>query len=106
MKRRVSYLNSSCFIFLYLLVLMVLGVQFHVDPKEGNPEDDEEKEQERLAKRFAKRARMNRILEAYEGDNEFSRSRLIDEDTSMQIELKTMKVHTRSNDFCFHHLLK
>jgi hypothetical protein len=58
----------------------------------GNPEDDDEKEQERLAKRFAKRARMNRILEAYEGDNEFSRSRLIDEDASMQIELKSMKV--------------
>eukprot|EP00804_Cyclotella_cryptica_P025850 CCRYP_002714-RC/>CCRYP_002714-RC protein AED:0.01 eAED:0.01 QI:82/1/1/1/1/1/3/769/1160 len=66
-----------------------------VDEEEatGSPEDDEEKEQERLAKRFAKRARMNRILEAYEGDNEFSRSRLIDEDTTMQIELKSMKVH-------------
>jgi hypothetical protein len=49
-------------------------------------------DQQRLAKRFAKRARMNRILEAYEGDNEFSRSRLIDEDASMQIELKSMKV--------------
>lgn len=36
---------------------------------------------------------MNRILEAYEGDTEFSRSRLIDEDASMQIELKTMKVN-------------
>ncbi|KAL3785044.1 hypothetical protein ACHAWO_008572 [Cyclotella atomus] len=56
-----------------------------------NPEDDEEKEQDRLAKQFAKRARMNRILEAYEGDTEFSRSRLIDEDVSMHIELKTMK---------------
>lgn len=45
-----------------------------------------------MAKQFAKRARMNRILEAYEGDTEFSRSRLIDEDVSMHIELKTMKV--------------
>lgn len=35
---------------------------------------------------------MNRILEAYEGDDEFTRSRLIDEDATMQIELKTMKV--------------
>ena len=35
---------------------------------------------------------MNRILEAFEGDTEFSRSRLIDEDASMQIDLKTMKV--------------
>lgn len=46
-----------------------------------------------MAKRFAKRARMNRILEAYEGDNEFSRSRLIDEDASMQMELKSIKVN-------------
>lgn len=46
-----------------------------------------------MAKQFAKRARMNRILEAYEGDTEFSRSRLIDEDASMHIELKTMKVN-------------
>lgn len=57
-----------------------------------SPEDDEEKEQDRLAKQFAKRARMNRILEAYEGDDEFTRSRLIDEDATMHIELKTMKV--------------
>ena len=61
-----------------------------------NPEDEEEKEQDRLAKQFAKRARMNRILEAYEGDTEFSRSRLIDEDASMQVELKTMKVSVLS----------
>lgn len=64
-----------------------------------NPQDDEEKEQERMAKQFAKRARMNRILEAYEGDTEFSRSRLIDEDASMQIELKTMKVISCSFSF-------
>lgn len=58
--------------------------------KEGD--DDEDKEQDRLAKRFAKRARMNRILEAYEGDSQFSRSRLIDEDESTQNDLKTIKV--------------
>lgn len=58
--------------------------------KDGD--DDEDKEQDRLAKRFAKKARMNRILEAYEGDSQFSRSRLIDEDESTQNDLKAMKV--------------
>lgn len=58
--------------------------------KDGD--DDEDKEQDRLAKRFAKRARMNRILEAYEGDSQFSRSRLIDEDESTQNDLKAIKV--------------
>eukprot|EP00985_Skeletonema_marinoi_P020349 scaffold12075_cov131-Skeletonema_marinoi.AAC.5 len=57
--------------------------------KDGD--DDEDKEQDRLAKRFAKRARMNRILEAYEGDSQFSRSRLIDEDESTQNDLKAIK---------------
>lgn len=57
-----------------------------------NGEDEDEREQDRLAKRFAKRARMNRILEACEGDSEFTRSRLIDEDESMQLDLKTVKV--------------
>mmetsp|Transcript_15255 Transcript_15255/g.25121 ORF Transcript_15255/g.25121 Transcript_15255/m.25121 type:complete len:1394 (-) Transcript_15255:3081-7262(-) len=57
--------------------------------KDGD--DDEDKEQDRLAKRFAKKARMNRILEAYEGDSQFSRSRLIDEDESTQNDLKAMK---------------
>lgn len=55
-------------------------------------EDDEDREQDRLAKHFAKRARRNRILEEYEGDSQFSRSRLIDEDVTMQQDLKTMKV--------------
>lgn len=56
--------------------------------------DDEEREQDRMAKHFAKRARRNRILEEYEGDSQFSRSRLIDEDVTMQMDLKTMKVNT------------
>lgn len=54
--------------------------------------DEDEKEQERLAKRFAKRARMQRLLETYGEDDEFTQSRLIDEDNSMKIELKKMKV--------------
>ena len=35
---------------------------------------------------------MNRILEAFEGDSQFTRSRLIDEDETLQNDLKTMKV--------------
>lgn len=55
-------------------------------------EDEEEKTQERLAKRFAKRARMNRIEEMHAESEEFSQQRLIDEDETMKLELKKMKV--------------
>jgi hypothetical protein len=54
-------------------------------------EDGEEKEQERLAKRFAKRARMNRLIDLYGHEEEFSQSKLIDEDESLKIELQRMK---------------
>lgn len=57
-----------------------------------NEDDEDNREQDRLAKYFEKRARRNRILEEFEGDTQFSRSRLIDEDVSMQQDLKTMKV--------------
>lgn len=60
--------------------------------KDGNDEDGDEREQERLAKHFEKRARRNRALDMFEGDSQFSRSRLIDEDVSMKQDLKTMKV--------------
>jgi hypothetical protein len=61
--------------------------------KDGSGEQDEleEKEQERLAKRFAKRARMQRLIETYGHDEEFSQSKLIDEDATLQIELQQMK---------------
>lgn len=59
-------------------------------------DDDDNREQDRLAKYFEKRARRNRILEEFEGDTQFSRSRLIDEDVSMQQDLKTMKVIAHS----------
>ncbi|KAI2505893.1 hypothetical protein MHU86_8492 [Fragilaria crotonensis] len=65
-----------------------------VDPEQerlGNDEDAEEREQERLAKRFAKRARMQRLLEAHGEDEEFSQLRLIDEDQRMKEELMSMK---------------
>ena len=52
---------------------------------------EEDREQERLAKRFAKRARMQRLLENHGGDEEFSQARLIDEDETMQKDLKSMK---------------
>jgi hypothetical protein len=55
-------------------------------------EQEEEKEQERLAKRFAKRARMHRLIEAYGHEEEFSQSKLIDEDATLKIELQRMKV--------------
>lgn len=59
-----------------------------VDPEELR----EEKEQEILAKRFEKRARMQRLLDVHGNDEEFSRSRLIDEDVEMKLDLQTMKV--------------
>ena len=55
-------------------------------------DDNEDREQDRLAKHFAKRARRNRILEEFVGDSQFSRSRLIDEDVTMQQDLKSIKV--------------
>ena len=54
-------------------------------------EEKAEREQVRLAQIFAKRARMNRLLEEYEGDAEFSQSRLIDEESISQ-DLKSIKV--------------
>ncbi len=69
--------------------------RFHVvQLKDNGPaeEDDEENEQERLAKRFAKRARMHRLLELHGEEEEFSRSRLIDEDETIRQELSNMKV--------------
>jgi len=61
-----------------------------------SPEEDEaareEREQAILAKRFSKRAQMQRLVEAHGHDEEFSRSRLIDEDTSLKMDLSNMKV--------------
>ena len=54
-------------------------------------EDKEEREQERLAKRFAKRARMQRLLVLHGEEEEFSQARLIDEDASLRLELQNMK---------------
>ena len=69
------------------------AIVYHVkDQNNANEDDDDNREQDRLAKYFEKRARRNRILEEFEGDAHFSRSRLIDEDVSMQQDLKTMKV--------------
>lgn len=63
--------------------------------EQNDGDDNEEREQDRLAKHFAKRARRNRILEEFVGDSQFSRSRLIDEDLTMQQDLKSIKVSLR-----------
>ena len=76
---------------------------------EGQEEDAEDREQERLAKRFAKRARMQRVIEAHAHDEEFSQSKLIDDDASLKLELQKMKVtafvkhHARLNQLCYIH---
>lgn len=59
---------------------------------ENDAEAEEERRQEQLAKRFAKRARMGRLEETYADSQEFSQQRMIDEDASMRMELKQMKV--------------
>jgi hypothetical protein len=58
----------------------------------GVEENKEDKEQELLAKRFAKRARMQRLLDAHGHDEEFSQAKLIDDDAAMKLELQKMKV--------------
>jgi hypothetical protein len=58
----------------------------------ADSEDEEEKTQERLAKRFTKRARIQRMEEMHADTEEFSQQRLIDEDETMKLELKKMKV--------------
>lgn len=71
----------------------------------GTVQDEEELQQERLAKRFAKRARMQRILEAHEHEEEFSQLRLMDEDTTLKLELQNMKVRNCDHACCLHFLL-
>lgn len=66
-----------------------------------NSDDEEEKTQERLAKRFTKRARMQRMEDMYAESQEFSQQRMIDEDETMMEELKKIKVrHTIVSSFC------
>jgi hypothetical protein len=55
-------------------------------------DNQDDKEQDALAKRFAKRARMQRLMEAHGHEEEFSQNKLIDEDTVMKLELQKMKV--------------
>ena len=53
--------------------------------------DPEELEQEKLAKRFSKRARMQRLIEVHGGDDEFMESRLIEQDPTLKEELSNMR---------------
>lgn len=71
------------------------------DEGQANKDENEDKDQEALAKRFARRARMNRLLEEYGEDEEFSQRRLLDEDEELQKELKSIRVRTKSSRFSF-----
>jgi hypothetical protein len=57
-------------------------------------DDEEDQEQEKLAKRFAKRARMNRLLQLHGDEEEFTQSRLLDEDEDLKKELSKIRVST------------
>lgn len=64
---------------------------------EKNSDDEEDAEQENLAKRFARRARMNRLIALHGDDKEFSQGRRLDTDKQMQEELKSIRVvHSRT----------
>lgn len=69
---------------------------------EDEPEDEEDVEQELLAKRFARRARMNRLIEIYGADEEFSQGRLLDQSEEMQKELRSIRVSCWKYVFCHH----
>ncbi|GFH62085.1 hypothetical protein CTEN210_18561 [Chaetoceros tenuissimus] len=64
---------------------------------EKNSDDEEDAEQENLAKRFARRARMNRLIALHGDDKEFSQGRRLETDKQMQEELKSIRVvHSRT----------
>ena len=56
-------------------------------------------EQERIAKRFAKRARMQRLLDTYGEEEEFAESKLIEDDATLRLELSKMKVSLRLHEY-------
>lgn len=76
----------------YLSYTFFLSILKKVDDKDDD--DTDEKEQDRLAKQFSRRARMQRLIEQHGEDEEFSQLRLIDEDETTRLELKMMKVRT------------
>ena len=73
------------------------------DDGQANKDNNEDKDQEALARRFARRARMNRLLEEYGEDEEFSQRRLLDQDEELQKELKSIRVRTNISIFFFRH---
>lgn len=83
---------SPCSLSFVLLMAELTYINIFFFLAANNIEDDEDKLQERLAKRFAKRARMNRLLDLHAGDKEFSQSRLLDEDEDLKRELTKIKV--------------
>ena len=77
----------------HLTIYLFCESYYSTIPMTGsNEEDEEDLKQERIAKRFAKRARMNRLLEAHNDESQFSQSRLIDEDDNLKKELKSIRV--------------
>jgi hypothetical protein len=48
-----------------------------------------------MAKRFTKRARMQRLIESHGHEEEFSQLKLMDEDTTLKEELQKIKVRTK-----------
>lgn len=83
-KASIVYSPTSPLMFLYRFdIVLFLGG--------AGSDAEEDREQERLAKRFAKRARMQRLIENHGRDEEFSQARLIDEDATMQKDLKSMR---------------
>ena len=67
------------------------------NPGIDNAKEKEEQEEQRLAKIFTKRARMNRLLSIYDDDAEFSQERL-----NVSEDLKNVKVRKRRYTLCIY----
>lgn len=70
----------------------ITKIFFNCADSAQNVDDGEDVEQKNLAKRFARRARMNRLMEIYGDEKEFSQSGLLEQDEDMQKELKSIRV--------------
>ena len=82
-----------CYVTSYLTIYLFCEFYYSAIPMTGSDEEDKEYlKQECMAKRFAKRTRMNRLLEAHNDENNFSQSRLIDDDYDLKKELKSIRV--------------
>lgn len=57
-------------------------------------EDEDELEEQRIAKRFTKRARMNRVLEQH-GSDQVSQPCITEQDEHSMLDLKSIKVRVK-----------